>query len=669
MLQARRRNQLATDLAFAWPTTVMNRFVFSALFFLLLISPSLGHSADIVFVASRQGSDIEQKQLEAATAFYGLGLKVTVVNSLEDRAALRKLIEREETVGVAIAASSLTFVKRNDLLRSSYGQKKTLPIMILGVTPDTDLSSLREWSGGTITGARYLGNLSRPEYVFGRVDGLTSQLSDLKVPLHAPDLSVLALGEQSPAVLPLLSVRKDDETFPVFIEYAVTHKLFVAAAMPSDELSKDEIGVVGAFVRLAPALMFVRYCGGNKAWHAVQHYANLTIDDPWLRQPYGFVDYISLLEQMERHNFHTTIAFIPWNYDRSQANVVSLFREHRDRFSITIHGDNHDHKEFADYKSKPFPVQVADLKQSLARMEKFRSLTGIDYDRVMIFPHSIPPRETLAALKTFNYLATVNSTNVPQGDAAPSSSSFYLRPVTLLFAGFTSVSRYSISNAIPKAFLAINEYLDNPLFFYGHSDDFAKGIDAFNETADEVNRLEPDTQWLSLGEILKHFYLVKLRDDSNFDVLTFSNHICLDNRNQSNLTFYVQKEETGPQIIDSVQLEGHSYPFQLESGSFRTEITVPARATRCLAIQYKNDLQLASIGTSDHSVVVYFLRLASDFRDIYLSKSTEGLAFVRFYNQHQLTPARLIEILLFLMALCTYAAYRFRELARTRRPS
>jgi hypothetical protein len=639
--------------------------------FILLISATCCYSADLdlVFARSPQGSSAEQGQLEVATTFYGLNLKVVVVNSADDDTAFRELVTREETVGIAIAANALTVINQTALLRALHGRTSNVPVLILGVTPDVDPSVLRSWSGGATSGSRGLGSPLHSQYVFGRIDGLTSQISDLEVPLRAGDLSYLVLEEHA-AAQRITSVRDGDELFPVFIKNRVQQQnLFVAAAVPSDESSSAGEDVVNAFLQTAPAMMFVKYCVGERGWHALHHYANLTVDDPWLRQPYGYVDYEGLLEEMERHKFHTTIAFIPWNYDRSEPAVVSLFRNHPDRFSIAIHGDNHDHKEFTDYKSRPLPVQIANIEQSLARMEKFRALTGIDYDLVMVFPHSIPPEKTLAALKTYNYLATINSTNVPQGDIKPSSPLFGLRPVTLSFAGFPSVSRYSMATPITRALLAINDYLDNPLFFYGHSDDLAKGVDAFDAVADEANKLQPDTEWRSLREIVRHLYLLKLRKDSNYDVLGFANNICLDNVGRANSTFYVRKQETDAQTINSVQVDGQPYLYQVENGYLNARVPVPAGGTRCIVIQYQNDLQLASISPSDHSFIVYLLRMASDFRDIYLSKSTTGLAFVRFYYDHGLSPARLIGSVFIFMTICMYAGYRLREFVRTKRQS
>ena len=185
---------------------------------------------------------------------------------------------------------------------------------------------------------------------------------------------------------------------------------------------------------------------------------------------------------MEQHNFHTTLAFVPWNFDRSQSATVSLLRTHLDRFSICIHGNNHDHREFGSYDNRPLWGQINDIKQALARMAKFSELTQLPYDPVMVFPHAIAPEETLAVLKRYNFAATANFLHEPMGTIAPSDPEFALRPATMAFANFPSLRRYSVEATIPPSQLAIDAFLGNPMLFYVHQGFFASGIDAFNKT-------------------------------------------------------------------------------------------------------------------------------------------------------------------------------------------
>lgn len=633
-----------------------------------LFSGPWSSATDFVLIHSSKDILPEQEQIQTAVDFYGLNLRVVSANPRDNR-EIAKVVQRNETVGVAVAADALGALNQGSLFRSlSRAGGKSIPLLIFGVGPDTDPGSLKNWSGGTVSDAQLLRNPLQPGFSFGRVDGLTLQLTGLQTPLSVREIFCLVLNK-SASVHPVISLFHDDQVSPSFVEANVQQrKVFVASALtPSSSFEDGADSEYSTFLRLAPALMFVRYCAGERGWHALHHYANFTVDDPWLRQPYGFVDYQRLLEEMEKHDFHTTIAFIPWNYNRSEPEVVSLFRNHPDKFSIAIHGNNHDHKEFTNYRSKPLEVQIGDLAQSLYRMERFRTLTGIPYDKVMIFPHSIAPEATVEALRGYNFLATVNSSNVPEGSTRPAGDLFALRSVTLFFGGIPSISRYSAAVTIPHGLLAIQEFLDNPLLFYAHSDLFATGMNAFDRVADDVNGIEPDTRWRSLGEIVKHLFLVKLRDDSNYDLLAFSNNIDLDNISGRETVFYIKKQEPNPKALKSVEVDGQPVPYQVQNGYLSLNIHMPIGSSRNLAIQYASDSALAAAGKSTNSVVVYFLRMGSDFRDIYLGRSKVGLAIIRAYNAHNLKPWQVLVGLFVLLLLCTYSAYRLHRFVSTRR--
>jgi hypothetical protein len=243
-----------------------------------------------------------------------------------------------------------------------------------------------------------------------------------------------------------------------------------------------------------------------------------------------------------------------------------------------------------------------------------------------------------------------------------------MRPVTLSFGDFPSISRYPAAMKNPSGFIGINEFLDNPLFFYSHHDLFASGMDAFDGMADEINKLEPDTRWRGVGDIVKHLYLVRQRDDSNYDVLTFSSSFDLNNTSERDLVFYVQKQESGSPVIASVSVDGRHVPFQLRGEYLDLSVPVHAGKARRVVIQYRNDLDLASISTSKSSLRVYLLRKASDYRDMTLSKSYVGQAFADYYDKHKISPLTVIVCCCALIIFSICGTWRMLVIMKRRTP-
>jgi hypothetical protein len=605
--------------------------------FSILILPSFSHASDLVIINAGGDASPGQKQLEIAAQFYGLNARVVTVEANRLVPVLDAL-QQNSTLAAAIEVKALALLDRKSLLRALDRESgKSVPLLIFGVSPDTEAALLAGWSGGAIIGSQQLVEDRALRYSVGTVAGVTGQLSELGF-FFPGDRAFYFVPAASSTAQKILTVRSDHQAGPVFIEAEVErHKIFLLCEKPSGRnaiVERIADDVVAAFAQVAPAMIFTRYAAGNRGWHAIDPYANFTIDDPWLRQPYGHLDYQGLFKEMEGHNFHTTIAFIPWNYDRSEPSVVALFRGHPERFSICVHGDNHDHREFGDLASRPLNVQTAALEQSLARMEKFQILTGIPYDRVFVFPHNIGSESILEKLKAYNFLATVNAGNIPMDRSRPQTPLFALRAVTMAFGDFPSVDRLTAGLPEPRAFIAIDEFLGNPLFFYAHQDFFDHGIDAFNHVADEVNQIEPEMRWRSTGEIARHLYQVRERDDSGYDVLVFSSSLDLENPFANDVVFHLQKPESGSALIASVTAGGQPVPFELRGGVLHVSVAVPAGQARRVEILYKNNLDLASVSVAKTSLRVHVLRKISDYRDITLSKSSAGRALTDFYYKH-----------------------------------
>lgn len=442
----------------------------------------------------------------------------------------------------------------------------------------------------------------------------------------SPTAIVLDADSQSSELTPLMSVQSTDGVWhSIYAELRNAERsIFFAAVSRSSRESIDasRSGDDSGFIDLAPILTFLRFAGGQHCWHWDSDYANLTLDDPWLVEPYGCLSYRGLLAEMQKARFHTTIAFVPWNCDRSDEGVVAVFRDHPEFYSICVHGNNHDHWEFYKYSTtsadpwppKPLAVQEANIRQGLARMEEFSRLTGLDFDRVMVFPQHVAPMETFGVLKRYNFLATANATNVPLDLEPPADPTSRLRAFTARYANFASVVRHPLAGR-SQAQIALDLFLDNPVLFFEHHTLFRGGIGAFNRTAEMVNSLQPAVQWAGLGTIARHLYLERDRPDGNRDVRMFCRSIDLVNDQEHEETCFVQKEETSDVPIRRVLVNGGAHPYAASQGRLRLSVAVQPHQPCRIEIQYEDHFQASQVDISKNDRRINWLRALSDFRD------------------------------------------------------
>src|SRR5262249_30164760 len=116
--------------------------------------------------------------------------------------------------------------------------------------------------------------------------------------------------------------------------------------------------------------------------------------------------YGELLALMKQHRFATSIAFIPWNWRRSDSTVVQLFKEHSENYSICVHGCDHTAGEF----STPNRERAGSLAtEALRRMSLHKDRTGLGYDRIMVFPQGMFSAEAMIELKRAGFEGVVNT--------------------------------------------------------------------------------------------------------------------------------------------------------------------------------------------------------------------------------------------------------------------
>jgi hypothetical protein len=231
--------------------------------------------------------------------------------------------------------------------------------------------------------------------------------------------------------------------------------------------------------------------------HAEEILACLIIDDPILKPRYGCLEYTDLLQEMKVHNFFTEIAFIPWNYKRSESKTIKLFLENPDYFGICVHGCDHTGKEFGgnDYE------WLCEISfKALWRMEEHKKLTGLSYDPVMVFPQGHFSSVAMKALKNSNYSAAFNSSlKATDGEDLPEIE--YRKPATTAYHNFPLFLRRYSSD---KSGILQDINSGRPVIIVEHHGAFRNGYGAIAEAIDWINSLG-SISWRSLGSIAKHY--------------------------------------------------------------------------------------------------------------------------------------------------------------------
>lgn len=619
------------------------RFVF---IFLFTIISALAYSDDILYIGPDEQDSTEWRLVSFAADFYGLSLDRLSAPRISESFLISKLVD-PSLDAVIISVQPCKFFNTISIVKTIRDRRPNLALLFVGITPSVDSALLSAISHGVIIGCDNIPEQFNYSYLVADIEEIAKELSGQvfsNFKYFSPREYSLRLKDNSTGKSIIALIHDSENLNPIFVVDAIRKNTFFLAGLnveSATERSNSWQFAWERFFEIAPLLMFLRYAAGDQCWHNHANYANLTIDDPWLTNPYGNLNYFALLKEMEKQKFHTTIAFIPWNFERSRKDVVSLFKRARTEYSICFHGNNHDHKEF-DLDN--IDQHEADIAQAVERMKAFEHLTGLAVDRVMVFPHSISPSQTFEILKRYGFLATVNAQKTPMNAKTPDDPYYELRSVTLSFESMPSVIRYpakqlqmASTSTVPlfitdpnhiQLRVAANFFLDNPVLFYTHQSFFQGNIAAFNEIAKLVNVIGKRVTWRSLGDIAKGLYLSRLRNDGDVDIRVFSNTIILGNDSQHTTRFYVKKEESYNTPIQSVIVDNRTFRYEKELKNISLTITLEPGQSKEVRFEYENQHVFSNIDIAPIGSRLFLIRVLSDFRDLFLSRSKIGAYLV-----------------------------------------
>lgn len=368
------------------------------------------------------------------------------------------------------------------------------------------------------------------------------------------------------------------------------------------------------FSRLIPAAMFIKYVYGEYCWNPPAEIASLIIDDPLLSKTYGYVNYKNILEHMNKHNFHATVAFIPWNYRRTPKHMARMFLENSIRLSVCIHGCDHTRGEFG---TSNYARLDKIIKTALMRMASHQTITGIPYGKVMVFPQGVFSSASLQALKSNNFDAAVNSDIVPTDSHTSLTLGEVLQPAIMSYHSFPLYYRRYPGSIESFAF---DLFFGKPCLICTHHHDF-RDIPSINSLVDSINSISPNIVWTDLNNVAQRSYLLKKKEAHLFHVRLFGSNVAIDNPVNSEITFEIHKQEKSNLLIDHIQTNEQDLSHKTENGDIHIRLKVPAHETCYIRIIYSElDAGIpAATGINERGKILA-RRIFSEFRDNYVSK-------------------------------------------------
>jgi hypothetical protein len=380
------------------------------------------------------------------------------------------------------------------------------------------------------------------------------------------------------------------------------------------ELTSQNFDVCEHFLRAVPLVLYVKWAFAETCWNAPEANACLVIDDPLLKPRHGFVDFQELLSLMKRHKFSTNIAFIPWNWRRSTPEVVRLFRENPERYSLSVHGCDHTRAEFGSSSQQRLYWKA---QQALERMKRHHSITGIRHDPVMVFPQGIFSKAAMSALKRTDLIASVNN-DITSADPSPRaitvSDVWDIAVMGYTFPLFTR--RYPWEGIENFAFDAL---LGKPAIAVIHHDYCSDHCVRLVNFIQRLNALQCAPTWRSLGDVVRRSCRQREVSPGEVEVEMYGTELRIENRSEQTKHFVIRRREYEPSAIQRICTNSQDIAWKAVNGRIDFEIELNPGENQLVKIRFHDLAEKGYYGDNlPYRLKTMLRRYLCEVRDNYI---------------------------------------------------
>ena len=372
------------------------------------------------------------------------------------------------------------------------------------------------------------------------------------------------------------------------------------------------------FCSAVPIAMYLKWAFSDICWTAAEIRGCLIVDDPLLKPRYGFLRFREALELMDSHNFTTSIAFIPWNWRRTNNHTVRQFQLHTDRLSLCIHGCDHTAGEFAARSAAELNSRI---KTARLRMDSLFQRTSLQHDKIMVFPQGAFSPEAGRALKLNGFVAAVNTEVAPSGSARNDTKIADLWNIAIMKYGtFPIFTRRYLAHGIEN--FAFDALLGKPCLMVAHHEVFKAQGRELMEFIGRLNSLTWNLRWCSLGDAISHSFKVRNYAGGKRAIQMYAERLVIENPSVEPREAAVTKEERDPDCVQAVMVNQKVVDHVYEGDHLRFKLTMPPGKRTEIRIIYFDKLEVDPHDDGmAYSIRTGVRRYLSELRDNYVSQN------------------------------------------------
>ena len=391
-----------------------------------------------------------------------------------------------------------------------------------------------------------------------------------------------------------------------------------------EEIGEDPVSTF--FSRLLPHAMTLRAIFGTEVWRPTAQSASLVVDDPVLRENYGFLNFKALLGLMKEQNFHTSLAFIPHNFRRCSSSVLKLFLENPRYLSLCFHGNDHTQAEFASNNSALIHTFVVTAEKRIGTLQK---ISGISCDKVMVFPQGKFSVEAMDVLRARNFDAAVNTVPHPRGEKVRLSLSELCEPAVTRYGSFPLFLRRSIDHCGAED-IAFDLFFGKPALVVEHHQIF-KDPEPLLDVIARINSLCPAIRWVGLAQAVRNATLQRRSSDSMAFTRGYANSIEVRNSGSQLAEYAIEWPHIDFDEVLECKAGDAIRRHCSDNGGrgLRIQINLPPQTSQVVSVVQRDDFpEPAALGMK-WKTKAFLRRRLSEIRDDYLSKNAPVLAFAK----------------------------------------